>query len=77
LSKFGPKRVAVEAGKRYVWCTCRKSSDMPFCDGTHKGSEFKPVKFTAEKDAVVFFCACGKTGDQPLCDGSHQKLNDE
>ena len=67
-SPFG---VDVEEGKSYFWCACGKSSNQPFCDGSHKGSEFSPVKYTAEKSRKVFFCGCKQTGNRPLCDGSH------
>ena len=67
-SPFG---VDVEEGKSYFWCACGKSSNQPFCDGSHKGSEFSPVKYTADKSKKVFFCGCKQTGNQPLCDGSH------
>ena len=67
-----PFAVEVEAGKTYFWCSCGKSSKQPFCDGTHKGSDFEPVKYTAEKDGKAFFCGCKATANQPLCDGSHK-----
>lgn len=67
-----PFAVEVEAGKTYFWCSCGKSAKQPFCDGTHKGSEFAPVKYTAEKDGKAFFCGCKITKNQPLCDGSHK-----
>jgi len=69
-----PIPVEVEEGKSYFWCACGKSSKQPFCDGSHKGSEFAPVKYTAEKDGKVFFCACKQSGKGALCDGSHKQL---
>ena len=30
----------------YYWCSCGKSNNQPFCDGSHKGTDFTPVKFT-------------------------------
>jgi CDGSH-type Zn-finger protein len=69
----GPFGIAVESGKTYFWCSCGKSSKQPFCDGSHKGSEFSPVKYTAESDTKLFFCGCKATANQPLCDGSHKK----
>ena len=39
----GAIAVEVEEGKFYYWCSCGKSSKQPFCDSSHKGSEFNPV----------------------------------
>ena len=68
-----PIGIVVEEGKSYFWCTCGKSSKQPFCDGSHKGTEFKPLAYKAEESKKVFFCTCKQTDDQPLCDGSHNR----
>lgn len=68
-----PIRVEVEAAKSYFWCTCGKSAKQPFCDGSHKGTEFAPMKWTAEEDGPKFFCTCKATSKEPFCDGSHSK----
>jgi len=69
-----PYPIEVEEGQNYFWCSCGKSSKQPFCDGSHKGTEFTPVKYTAEKSGKVFFCGCKVSGNPPLCDGSHKNL---
>ncbi|RED48581.1 CDGSH iron-sulfur domain-containing protein [Aestuariispira insulae] len=69
-----PYSIEVEAGKSYFWCSCGKSAKQPFCDGSHKGSDFVPMKYSAEKDRTVFFCGCKHSHKQPLCDGSHNKI---
>ena len=66
-----PIGVDVEAGKSYFWCSCGKSDSQPFCDGSHKDTEFTPVKYEAAESKKLFFCACKATKGQPLCDGSH------
>ena len=69
----GAIAVEVEAGKSYYWCSCGKGSKQPFCDGSHKGSEFNPVAYKAEATKKMFFCACKQTNNPPFCDGSHNK----
>ena len=68
-----PISIDVEKGKNYFWCSCGKSKNQPFCDMSHKSSEFKPIKFTAEENKKIYFCHCKQTNNQPFCDGSHSK----
>ncbi|MEM9324134.1 MAG: CDGSH iron-sulfur domain-containing protein [Bacteroidota bacterium] len=74
IVEYAPKPVALEAGKTYVWCPCGASDNQPFCDGSHKGSEFVPNVFTAEQSSTVYLCMCKHTANPGLCDGSHSKL---
>jgi len=74
IAQKGPYPVEVEAGKAYFWCSCGKSAKQPFCDGSHKGSEFTPVKFEATESKTVYFCGCKHSASPTLCDGSHSKL---
>ena len=74
IAQKSPYAVEVTEGKSYFWCSCGKSQKQPFCDGSHKGSDFAPVKHTAEKTGKLFFCGCKHSAKQPLCDGSHSGL---
>jgi len=74
IAQKAPFPVEVVSGKTYFWCACGKSSKQPFCDGSHKGSEFNPIKFTAEEDKKLFFCGCKQSAKAPFCDGTHSKL---
>jgi CDGSH-type Zn-finger protein len=76
IAGTAPMPIEVEEGKSYFWCACGLSSNQPFCDGSHKGTEFSPVKYTAEKDGKAFFCSCKRSDKAPLCDGSHKALKD-
>lgn len=69
-----PIGVEVKAGETYYWCTCGRSSNQPFCDGSHEGTSFKPLAFTAEKDDTVYLCVCKQTKNPPYCDGTHKTL---
>ncbi len=72
--QLGPYQVEVEEEKTYAWCRCGRSKTQPFCDGSHKGTQFEPVIFTAEATETVYLCGCKDTGDSPFCDGSHNLL---
>ncbi len=74
IAQKTPYPVEVVEGKTYFWCACGKSARQPFCDGSHKGTDFEPVKYTAEASKKVFFCGCKHSSKSPLCDGSHSKI---
>ena len=69
-----PAPVELEAGKTYYWCTCGRSKEQPFCDGSHAGSEFEPLAYTPESGGRQFLCQCKRTEKAPLCDGSHKAI---
>lgn len=74
IAARAPIVVEVEGGKTYWWCSCGRSQKQPFCDGSHKGSEFTPLKYEPSESGKVWFCACKHSAKKPLCDGTHKKL---
>lgn len=62
-----------DAGE-YWWCACGRSQNQPFCDGSHKGTEFTPIRFDIESAKKLAICVCKHTSTPPFCDGSHSKL---
>ena len=70
----GPIAVDVEEGSSYFWCACGKSANQPYCDGSHAGTNFRPLMWTAEASETKYFCACKQTDSRPFCDGSHKRL---
>ena len=76
IAQYKPCLVKVEAGKRYFWCSCGRSSNQPFCDSSHRGTNFLPLVWTADETGEKLFCACKRTRSQPFCDGSHNSLSD-
>jgi CDGSH iron-sulfur domain-containing protein 3 len=73
IAQKSPYPVEVEASKPYYWCACGRSAAQPFCDGSHKGTDFTPVKFEATESKTVYFCGCKHSANKPFCDGSHAK----
>jgi len=62
-----------QPGKK-AWCACGRSSNQPFCDGSHAGTGITPVVVEVEEARKVAWCGCKHTGGPPFCDGSHARL---
>jgi CDGSH-type Zn-finger protein len=69
-----PAGVTVEAGKTYAWCRCGLSNRQPFCDGSHKTTELRPLVWQATESKEVWLCQCKHTNNAPYCDGTHKTL---
>jgi len=69
-----PVQVELKEGEEYWFCTCGRSANQPFCDGSHQGTPFEPLGFKADKGGPAFLCACKQTGNAPYCDGTHAKV---
>lgn len=74
IAQKAPYAVDVVAGKTYLWCACGRSATQPFCDGSHKTTELRPVVYKAERNETLYFCGCKHTGTPPLCNGTHKTL---
>jgi len=71
---FLPIEVTLEAERQYYWCACGLSKSQPFCDGSHKGTNFTPKAFSVTENKTAWLCTCKKTSNAPFCDGTHNKL---
>jgi CDGSH iron-sulfur domain-containing protein 3 len=74
IAQKGPYLEKLEAKKEYLWCACGQSKNQPFCDDSHKGTEYSPVAFTPKSSGKSYLCGCKRTKTKPFCDGSHTKL---
>lgn len=72
-----PVKVDLKEGEEYYFCSCGRSKDQPFCDGSHAGSEFKPKPFTAESSGDAYLCQCKHSANLPFCDGTHKQFDDD
>ena len=69
-----PKTVNLTKGKEYTFCACGKSKSQPFCDGSHRDTEFTPVVFQADNNEASL-CMCKHTQNPPYCDGTHLSIS--
>jgi len=74
MSKNAPTIKKLEPGT-YHWCSCGKSENVPFCDGSHQGTSLAPVEFVIEAKQTVALCGCQRTKNPPHCDGSHARVS--
>lgn len=72
MSKENPILVDLESGT-YYWCSCGKTKTPGFCDGSHKGTDSKPLAFVIPEQKKVALCNCKRTKTPPFCDGAHVK----
>ncbi len=66
--------VMVLKSDTYFWCSCGESRNQPFCDGSHKGTDFQPVKFEITDEKQYALCTCKRTANKPYCDGAHKRI---
>lgn len=72
-----PKGVNLEAGIEYLICSCGRSEDGIFCDGSHKTTECLPKSVTVEKTKPYLICLCKSSANFPFCNGVHSFYRDE
>jgi len=75
IAHNSPIKVEVLAGQEYYFCRCGQSSNQPFCDGSHAGTDFKPMAFTPEESGDSYLCRCKHTANAPYCDGTHKQFS--
>ena len=73
VAQKSPFVMEVEPGK-YAWCACGISANQPYCDGSHKVTDIRPVIVDVNEKKKVAWCGCKQTGKKPFCDRTHSKF---
>ncbi len=73
IAERTPAVMEVEPGT-YYWCRCGRSQNQPYCDGSHKETEFSPIKVEITEKKKIAWCRCKHTNNPPYCDGTHKTL---
>ncbi|MGQ8336732.1 CDGSH iron-sulfur domain-containing protein [Sunxiuqinia sp. A32] len=73
IAERSPLMMEMQPGT-YYWCACGRSKNQPFCDGSHKVTNFKPREVKIDQIQTVFWCRCKQTSNPPFCDGTHRSL---
>jgi CDGSH-type Zn-finger protein len=73
IAQKAPYELELEPGT-YYWCSCGRSKNQPFCDGSHEGTGLEPKEFIITEKQTVYLCGCKWTADAPFCDGAHENL---
>ena len=75
--KVRPLVVQLEPGKHAI-CSCGQTAKAPFCDGSHRDTEFRPViEKVADIARNIAWCTCEASAKTPYCDGSHRQFWDD
>jgi len=66
--------VIEESARRIAWCQCGLSTNQPYCDGSHKTTDIRPIIVDLAENKRVAWCGCKHSGKKPYCDGAHKRL---
>lgn len=77
IAGTAPIATNLNAEEEYYWCSCGRSQNQPFCDGSHSGTSFSPLPFKVSEAKKARLCTCKMTANPPYCDGTHATLTKE
>ena len=73
IAERKPAVLELEPGT-YGRCRRGRSKNQPFCDGSHSGTEFRPMPFEVAEKKRYALRQCKRSERMPFCDGTHSRL---
>ena len=73
IAERSPAILELKPGE-YWWCRCGLSKIQPWCDSSHKFTEFRPMQVNVTEKKRYAMFRCKHSGTMPFCDGTHRKL---
>jgi CDGSH-type Zn-finger protein len=65
--------IVKQVSKEVAYCRCTRSKNLPFCDGSHEGTNIEPRVLTFDEPTTIAICRCWRSKDHPYC-GTHGRL---
>ena len=72
--KQEPFVIDLDVGTHY-FCACGQSKNLPYCDGSHKGTSHEPFQVELKERQTKAICRCHQSNSRPFCDGTHLSLS--
>ncbi len=47
-----------ETARNVTWCQCGRSANQPYCDGSHRETDIRPITVELTEDRLVKWCGC-------------------
>ena len=66
IAKKIPANIHLEKNKKYFWCSCGRSKNQPFCDGSHVGTNLSPKEFIAGPQENFHFASVNLRRTRPF-----------
>jgi CDGSH-type Zn-finger protein len=66
--------IVKQVSEEVAYCRCTRSKNLPFCDGSHEGTNIQPHILKFDQPTTIAICRCWRSKDHPYCDGTHGRL---
>ena len=58
--------IVKQVSKEVAYCRCTRSKNLPFCDGSHEGTNITPRVLEFDEPTTIAICRCWRSKDHPV-----------